>query len=269
MKGLDEYGNITEGIGTSYATPRVVQKFAAIYDGLNEKDLLLAKAMLIHSARMHTQELFKNKDLQYDYNYYGYGIPPIEAEDILQCSEDEVTLIFKQKIKQNSHLEMLDFPYPDSLIKDGKYYGEVYMTLVYYPVLDERYGKEYCRNELNASFGTYTHDGKTKYKGEIPLDKTWDECYMPSEINNGCKWNPIKTYHREFKKGIEVKDGWKLRVDMTSRNGIEVAEQEFVLIITIKSHNKSDIYTEVVNKFKNLGYIVNNLETKLQIRQRQ
>ncbi|WP_392558940.1 S8 family peptidase [Orbus mooreae] len=47
MKGMDINGNITEGIGTSYSTPRVVRKFATIYDEMIEKDLLLSKAMWI------------------------------------------------------------------------------------------------------------------------------------------------------------------------------------------------------------------------------
>lgn len=29
--------------------------------------------------------------------YYGFGIPSADAQDILQCSKDAVTLVFKQK----------------------------------------------------------------------------------------------------------------------------------------------------------------------------
>ena len=110
MKGLDINGNVIEGNGTSYSTPRLVQKFASVYDEMIEKDLLLTKAMIVHSARMNSRELLdQNQD---NIKYYGFGMPAVNVSDIMQCSEDEVTLVFKQKVSAGTHLEMFDFPYP-------------------------------------------------------------------------------------------------------------------------------------------------------------
>ena len=95
MKGMDVRGNIIEGNGTSYSTPRIVQKFASIYDEMTEKDILLAKAMLIHSARMNSRDLLEQN--QNNIKYYGFGMPSVSVQDILQCSEDEVTLVFRAK----------------------------------------------------------------------------------------------------------------------------------------------------------------------------
>lgn len=266
MKGLDVNGNIVEGIGTSYSTPRSAQKFAAIYDEMVEKDLLLAKAMLIHSAKMNFRTIVDSSNI----NYYGNGMPSNDAEEILQCSEDEVTLVFKQKIKQGSHLEMIDFPYPKSLIRDGKCLGEICMTLVYNPLLDERFGAEYCRANIDVSFGTYRYDdnGKMKFKGCVPLDTTWDEKYERSRVQNGLKWCPIKSYYRKLSKGIQVEEGWKLRIDMSPRNETTVPIQEFVLIVTIKDPEGNDIYSDVVNGLRDRGYVTNNLETRYQVRHR-
>ena len=112
--GLDSNGNCIEGVGTSFSTPRIVQKYASVYDDMKDKDSLLAKALLIHSARMNSRDLYeKNQDF---YKYYGFGMPSTNASDILQCSDSEVTLVFRQKITQGFHLEMFDFPYPKSLI---------------------------------------------------------------------------------------------------------------------------------------------------------
>ncbi len=272
MKGLDINGSVVENIGTSYATPRAVQKFATILDELIEKDLLLAKCILIHSARMNMHELSGDEKCEKTFNgrYYGFGIPSLEAKDILQCSENEVTIVFKQRVSQGSHIEMFDFPYPKSLINDGKCYGEIYLTLAYNPSLDEDYGNEYCRTNVEASFGTYEYkNGKMRYNSKVPMEKLWDKNIEEPMIEHGSKWNPIKTYHRKIKDGIKAKDGWKLRVDMTNRNGVNTPFQDFVLIVTIKDCNGTDIYTEIVNEFKNKGYVVNNLQTKLQIRQRQ
>lgn len=270
IKGLDIKGNVIEGNGTSYSNPRVVQKFASVYDEMIEKDILLAKAMIIHSARMTSRDLLeKNQD---NIKYYGFGMPAVNVQDILQCSEDEVTLVFRQKVPQGSHLEMFDFPYPNSLINNGKCYGEIGMTLAYNPILDDRYGREYCRTNIDVSFGTYKYNsnsGKTDFSGEVPLECSWDEKFEKARVENGFKWSPIKSYYRKISRGIQLGDGWKIRIDMNPRNGLNVLSQEFVLILTLKDPTGHDIYSEVVNGLRTRGYVTNNLETRQQIRQRQ
>lgn len=269
MKGLDPNGNVIEGNGTSYSTPRIAQKFAAIYDEMIDKDILMAKAILIHSARMNSRELLDdNPD---NIKYYGFGMPSNNVNDILLCSEDEVTLVFKQRVKQGTHLEMIDFPFPKSLIRNGKYYGEIGMTLVYNPILDEKYGREYCRINIDASFGTYKYDssGNPQLKGQVPLDCAWNELYEKERVENGFKWSPIKSYYRKISRGIQIGDGWKIRINMNQRNEVSVPYQEFVLIVTIRDPRGNDIYSEVINGLRERGYITNNLETRQQIRQRQ
>lgn len=269
VNGLDPSGKIIEGNGTSYSTPRALQKYASIYEEMINPDLLLAKAMLIHSARMNSRDLLD--DHPDNIKYYGFGIPSSNTQDILQCSQDCVTLVFRQKISQGSHLEMYDFPYPKSLIKNGKYTGEIGMTLAYLPPLDSNYGREYCRTNIDVSFGTYSYldTGKITYKGQVPLESKWDEKFEAARVEHGFKWSPIKSYYRKLSRGIKLEDGWKLRIDLTPRNGLYVPSQEFVLIITIKDSNGNDIYSEIANGLRERGYVTNNIETKYQIRQRQ
>ena len=95
VNGLDPSGKIIEGNGTSYSTPRALQKYASIYEEMINPDLLLAKAMLIHSARMNSRDLLD--DHPDNIKYYGFGIPSSNTQDILQCSQDCVTLVFRQK----------------------------------------------------------------------------------------------------------------------------------------------------------------------------
>jgi serine protease AprX len=271
MKGLDIEGNVIEGIGTSYSTPRVVRKFSEVYDEIVEKDLLLTKALTIHSARMASRDFIdKNQD---NIKYYGFGMPPVNTtQDILQCSKDEITLVFQQTIFQGSHLELFDFPYPTSLIQNGKCFGEIGMTLVYNPILDQRYGREYCRTNIDVSFGTYKYleGGNIKLSGCVPLERSWDEKFEKARVENGFKWSPIKSYYRKISnRGIKAGDGWKIRIDMNSRSGLIVTDQEFVLIVTIKGPGGRDIYSEVVNGLRARGYVTNNLEIKQRVRQRQ
>ena len=268
VRGLGPKGEIIEGNGTSYSTPRALQKFASIYEEMMEPDIL-AKAMLIHCARMNSRELLDESPD--NIKYYGFGIPSPNVQGILQCSEDEVTLVFKQKISQGSHLEMYDFPYPKSLVRNNKYIGEIGMTLVYLPPLDARYGREYCRTNIDVSFGTYSYlpDGRIDYKGQVPLETRWDERYEAARVEHGFKWSPVKSYYKKFSRGVQIGDGWKLRIDLTSRNGMYVPSQEFVLIITIKDPNGNDIYSEIATGLRERGYITNNLETRYQTRQRR
>lgn len=270
MKGLDINGKIVEGNGTSYSTPRLAQKFASVYDEMVDKDLLLAKAMIIHSARMNSRELL-DQDPD-NMKYYGFGMPSINVSDILQCSEDEVTLVFKQKVTAGTHLEMIDFPYPASLIRNNRCFGEICMTLAYNPILDERFGKEYCRINIDASFGIYKNqeNKNPKYSGQVPLECAWDEKFEQSRVENGFKWSPIKSYYRKISnRGIMAGDGWKIRIDINPRNGVIAPPQEFVLIVTIKDPLGNDIYSEVVNGLRERGYMTNNLETKQQLRYRR
>lgn len=269
VKGLDISGNIVEGIGTSYSTPRIVQKYASIYDSMLTKDSLLAKALIIHSARMNSRELLdKNQD---SIKYYGFGLPSPDVSDILLCSENEITMIFRQQISAGTHLEMVNFPFPSSLIRDGKYFGKICMTLVHNPTLEPRFGREYCRTNIDVSFGTYKFvDGKSKFSGQVPLECSWDEKFEISRVKNGFKWNPIKSFYRDFsKRGISLADGWKIRIDMTPRNGFIAPPQNFVLVLTIMAPEDCDIYSEMVNGLRSFGYATLNLETKLQIRAKE
>lgn len=273
VKGLDPMGEIVEKVGTSYSNPRIVQKFASIVDALAEPDLLLAKAILIHSARLKSRDLLDRK--QENLQYYGFGLPETETDDILLCSEDEITLVFKQKIHQGTFLELVDFPYPSSLIKDGKYYGEIGMTLAYTPLLNEQFGNEYCQVTIDASFGTYSKDRDPEYTGEVPLERSWENKYEKAMIESGFKWSPIKSYYRKIRNGITCKDGWKIRLNMTPRNNLIVDSQEFVLLVTIRnsqelnSIERNTMYSEVVQGFTKLGYVINDLKIRQQVRQRQ
>ena len=199
MRALSPEGKMIEGNGTSYSTPRITQKCAAVFDEMVDKDLLLAKALLVHSARMNSRDLL-NDDLQENINYYGFGNPSINISDILHCSDHEMTLVFKQAIQQGTHLEMFDFPYPKSLITNGKCKGEICMTLVYSPILDQNYGKEYCRTNVDVSFGTYKvkDTGVLSYNGQVPLERAWDEEFEQSRVEHGFKWSPVKSYYRKI-----------------------------------------------------------------------
>jgi len=267
MKGFDINGNIVEEVGTSFSTPRISRKLKEIDATLTEPDLLLSKALLIHSAKVYSKSINKMKDNGL-VKYYGFGMPDVNINNVLQNSKDEVTLIFKQRVTNGSFLEMNPFPFPKSLIKDGKYYGEVFMTLAYNPRLDSNFGQEYSRVNLNASFGRQSLEN-SKYSSDIPLEHNWDNNrYEKNQIENGFKWSPIKSYYRKM-RGISVLEDWKIQIKMLQRNEEQYPEQDFVLIITLKSDDPDiDLYTEMVNELRSNNYITQDLRTRNQLQTR-
>ena len=84
---------------------------------------------------------------------------------------------------------------------------------------------------LMQVFDIYKCDvnGKIKFHDLVPLEASWDEWYEQNRAENGFKWSPIKSYYRKISnQGIREEEGWKIRIDMSPRNGMIVTPQEFV-----------------------------------------
>ncbi len=265
---FDVNGNLVEGIGTSYSTPAVTAIYAGLRSGIiEERSREFSKAFLIHASSVPEKAKTDTKD----YNkYFGYGMPMQNLEDIITCTSSSVTLIFSGTLYDGSFIEFNDFPFPKSLYKDGKCYGDIKMTLAYTPKLDASYGQEYCRANIDAHFGTFDYiddEGSVKgFKGEVPLEKKWDQKYEKAQVENGFKWNPIKSYSRSIKNGIAPK-AWRLMVDSVARFGDNYEGQEFVLFITITDSNNNDIYTEIIQALRERGYYHSDVKIHNQIRQ--
>ncbi len=267
---FDINGNFIEGIGTSYSTPFAVVKYQNILNSINnENSLELSKALLVHSC---VNPITKNIEIPDDeMKYFGFGIAQDDLDEVLKCDNSKVTIIFQGTIKDGEHIEIEDIPYPESLFKNGKWYGKISATLVYSPKLDSNEGQEYCRSNIDFSMGLHNlnkNTGELVYTGKVPLEKRWDEKYESERVKNGAKWAPIKRHYRHIKSGLSGSD-WKIRLDCTNRNNTNNVEQEYTLIVTIDSENEeSDIYTEVVNGLKSRGFAINNLQLRSDIQLR-
>lgn len=265
---FDVNGNYIEGIGTSYSTPFATVKYQNVLNNINNPEAMeLSKALLIHSCvnPMTKSIEIENEDMK----YIGFGIAENKLEEILKCDNSKVTIIIQGKIKTGEHIEIEDIPYPQSLYKNGKWYGSILATLLYNPILDSREGQEYCRSNIDFSMGLHRLNKKTgelEYSGQVPIEKRWDEKYETSRVENGAKWAPIKRHFRKIKNGIVGQD-WKIRLDCTNRNNVGSLEQKFILIVTIDSENtETDIYTEMVRGLRNQGFSINNLQLRSDVK---
>lgn len=265
---FDVTGKLVEGVGTSYSAPIVTSLLGNLRHSVTEqRSREFAKAFLVHSA--YIPETAKKEDIDYN-KYYGFGIPKESLEDIMTCDQSNVTLIFSGTLSDGSFIEFNDFPYPKSLMKNGKCYGDIKMTLAYTPRRDAAFGQEYCRTNIDAHFGTYDYidsEGTVvNFGSKVPLEKKWDEKFERSQVENGFKWNPLKSYRKKFKNGIEAKP-WRLRVDSVARLDENYDGQEFVLFITIADPNQNDIYTEIIQMLRERQYIHYDVKINTRIRQ--
>ena len=81
---------------------------------------------------------------------------PVAVRSALECKPWSMTLVFEEQLRPGYFLEWDDFPYPPSLQKNGKFYGEISMTLAFPPRRNADYGAEYCETHIEASFGVFT-----------------------------------------------------------------------------------------------------------------
>lgn len=172
VKSFSADGRICKGVGTSYSAPRVAALAAELTGSLKEEfnpDLI--KALLIHSAK-HPEEFDTN--LMDRINQIGFGIPS-KIGDILFNDPNEVTLILSDSVDKGSNIKIMDFPFPQSLIEDDHFYGQVKITLVTSPEINSYHGAEYIQSDVDVSFGTYEKkvevvDSKVK-RNPIDMDE--------------------------------------------------------------------------------------------------
>jgi hypothetical protein len=150
-------GTLGKAVGTSYACPRVAALAAELAGSLKEEfNPLLVKALLVHSAKHseNHEDAFDNRVTR-----VGFGLPaPIN--DILFNDPNEVTLILMDTVDKGSHIKIMDFPFPGSLVEDDCFYGQVKITLVTAPFVAAEQGAEYIQSDIDVSFGSY----KKKYE---------------------------------------------------------------------------------------------------------
>jgi len=152
VKSFSKDGGLESSVGTSFSTPRIASLAAGIYQGLNEEfDPLLLKTLIVHSATYadNLKVLISERTKQ-----IGFGVPK-NINDIIYNKPHEATLILRDNLAKGEVIDIMDFPMPPSLIKDGFFFGQVIATLVYDPILDPSQGIEYCQSNIDIKFGSY------------------------------------------------------------------------------------------------------------------
>ena len=251
-----------ENLGTSFATPLVARTLAQIYHQVTPTPSpVLARALLTHHAR---DPRTSSRVPDGDENFFGFGLPtPVPY--CLECSPHTSTLVFDDVLRPGYFLKWDDFPYPPSLKRDGKYFGEIWMTVAFAPARGERWGTEYCETHIDAHFGVYRKERsrktglvkpKLKFVGLVPPEhKNVGELYESYQVEKLRKWAPVRTYYGSMGSG-ERGERWRMMLRLLTRHGIEDEEafkpQPFSLIVTISDPEKqARVYDEMAQIVRN------------------
>lgn len=276
VKSFSKNGSIAKNIGTSFSTPRISGIAAGITHMLNENfNPTLIKALIIHSAK-YPKELLSMPLKEKLYNV-GFGLPS-NANDVLFNEPNEITLILQDTLEKGNFIDILDFPFPQSMVDDdGFFYGEITVTLVTSPILESSQGSEYCQSNIDVFLGTYDEkinrdtnkktiknpigaDGRQNILATAMYSKkafTENQSLFATErmlISYGDKYQPVKKWSinlDDFTQGNRDKylrspKNWYLKLEGLFRNFTEskcemariTPSQEFTLIISIKDTKK-------------------------------
>lgn len=270
IKSFSKDGKIIQDIGTSFSTPRVASILAGIQNELKgDFDSLLIKSIAIHNANYP-----ENLDMPTSekLNQLGFGVPK-NINDALYNNSNEITLVMRDQLSKGEFIEILDFPYPKTMINKNHYYGQIVVTVVYNPILDYNQASEYCQSDLKVYLGTYDRkelqdltiprikNPITKVDGKNLLNTS---CYSKKELKNkttefsrkeklliqyGDKYYPVKKYAVDLDditpsnkiKYLNEKRNWYLKIEGLYRDAAEKKaekygydlSQEFCVLITM------------------------------------
>lgn len=263
IRSVSSFGS-AENLGTSFAAPLVSRTLAQIYHQITPTpNPVLARALLTHHARdPRTGQRVPDGEE----NFFGFGLPaPVPY--CLECTPHSSTLVFDDHLRPGYFLEWDDFPFPPSLHRNGRYFGEIWMTVAFNPSRGGRWGSEYCETHIEANFGVYrdqvsreTGEVKSKFVGLVPPEhKNPGVLYESYQVEKMRKWAPVRTYYGNLGDSGERGERWRLKVRLLTRHGVEDEEtfksQPFSLIVTISDpQKKAPVYDEmarnVLNRFQ-------------------
>lgn len=291
VRSVTVNGDAMEAVGTSFSTPRVATlaaNLASLIDG--DFDPLLIKAMIVHSATFPGDALVPN-DSKVD--EMGFGVPGGVA-DILSDSPYSSTLVLRDTLGKGEVIDILDFPMPECLVSDGRFTGQVILTLVSSPILDHRQGGEYCQSDIEVKFGSYDElEDRDITKPMIlnPIGRkgsknllrpslyskrkqaSSSEGFAQRErmlIRYEGKYYPVKKYAIDLAeltdgnlRAVEQGKHWFLHLKGTYRDAAErgsmetgeILEQDFCLMVTIRDPKReAPVYNEVATLLDQYGF---------------
>ncbi|WP_022819462.1 S8 family peptidase [Fusobacterium russii] len=274
IRTYSPYGE-TMVAGTSFAAPWISRKLAYLINilGLSRE---VAKALIIDSATGWNKQ-------SYPASLIGYGIVPININDVIGSSDDEIKFII------DGISEKYDtYTYNISVPADGNKQPFISKaTLCYFPNCSRNQGVDYTNTEMDIKFGRLKIvKGKDRKKDRIEINDINDNkqseeaaYYLHEEEARKLfrKWDNTK-HKREYiltengRKRIGKKKNenplWGISIKTKERlNSKDGKGIKFGLVITLKEINGANRIEEFIQQCLFRGWLVNriNVENKIDI----
>ncbi|MEJ8548760.1 S8 family peptidase, partial [Brevibacillus borstelensis] len=262
-------------VGTSFSAPLVASKAAEIIGRCGVASPLIARALIIHSAS-HPNKKY-DKEL-------GYGVIPDSVEEIMGCSKNKVTVLYKQHMlpKQFSKLQI---PVVSGLDYDGPV--DIRWTIAIATTPNGIHTEDYTTNCIEDTFypninsyifkapkGSNSKKKSTKLNiktqqsevqalidqgwvpNKYPVTKSGNQYLNEQQRRANFKWDSVVKRDVSFNKYSEL-DSPYLILHAMDRN-IQNAGDFFHYAIAVTVHYtdyQGDAYTETLRKYNKLQTI--------------
>ncbi len=245
-------GSVAEGVGTSFSTPIVASIAANVWHQLESGPTSAARPELVRGLLVHAAALADRSTEEAFRNYYGWGVPPSSAE-ILSDLDTGFTTVHEVTLAPGIKWTKAPFPVPASLLTaEGKFRGEVIVTVAYAPPINPAFGAEAVRYDVHGAFGSVQEE---KFSAITVPDVAERAQWEADRVLDG-KWSPVKSYRKKAPQGV-AGGTWALRLEMTERVQDEISvEQRAYAIVTLRALDDSltNVYQEGVAAIAKLQY---------------
>lgn len=231
--------------GTSFSAPLVMRHAAYIKGSFGSEVTNMAlRAILIHQSEMKD---FGHEDV-------GWGKCHDDITRAITCDDHEVTVIYQDVLAVGSFTRL---PLP---IKDIEFEGTVSIksTIISRTDIDPEYAAAYTKNGFEVVFRP--REDSVNDGSEHPKTKPFFPCNKVSRTSEhamksqGAKWECVRKDEKNLRSSSLLNPVFDLTSHHRSQGQDESEKHpiEFVCIITIKCENISDLYNEVVRKYRGI-----------------
>jgi len=248
---LTNGGMLAPNAGTSLAAPIIAGDLAEIFSIIPDKNPLLAKALLYHSAiPLWDEDEVNDTDRAFLHSLYGRGLSSIENGKYSTISK--VSFV-RTGVLNRTTKERVTIYMPEVLAAQvGRNVAKVTITCLSSPPVDINKGTEYLGAYIRASLYKKAEEGKplTHVTPEFKENREkWDICqyiYKPFTSFNAGDWQVwLELFGRWDKKDIDI---------------------PYALVVTIEDVSGSlDIYSEIkaLNRYRTINEVRVRLENSL------
>ena len=247
---------VVETAGTSFAAPYALRVAAGI-DAITDLDL---KPATVKALMIHNTERFSAGEDGYT-KECGWGRFPHSPEEVIECLDDEATIVFQGTLGSSEHLRM-PIPLPDDI---DCTWVSLKATFCINASTDPEHPLHYTRAGLDITFRA--NDLRVDDDAEHAKTKTFfsnKELFTSEEElrEDAHKWETCISREKRFKRTTLNNPVFDVRYQAREQGGApsqSTGPIHYSLILTIKTQGDNSIYNSILQKHQTLKAVrVNN-----------